>query len=213
MKKFSILEKIKNNAIVAVVRGKSDNDAYEISKKIIEGGIKTIELTFSTPFIENTIEKLSKEYINDDSVIIGAGTVMDFITARIAIMKGAKFIVSPHLDEEISKVCNRYCIPYMPGCGSVTEVNKALESGCDVVKLFPGSILGANFIKDIKGPMPYVNIMPSGGVTIENMKEWIDKGAFAIGIGGALTSKINILGYESVKEETIKFVEKYNSIR
>lgn len=213
MKKYFILEKIRKNSLVAVVRGKSDEDAYEISKKIIEGGIKTIELTFSTPFIENTIERLSKEYGGDSEIIIGAGTVMDFVTARIAIMKGAKFIVSPHLDTEIAKICNKYLIPYLPGCGSVTEINNALESGCDVIKLFPATVLGPNFIKDVKGPMPYVNIMPSDGVTIENMKEWIDKGAFAIGIGGALTAKINELGYESVKEETIKFVEKYKSIR
>lgn len=210
--KYEIISNIKKNYLVAVIRGNSDYDAYEISKNVIEGGIKTIELTFSTPFIENTIEKLSKEFQNDKNIIIGAGTVLDDITARLAIMKGAKFIVSPHFDKNISLVCNRYMIPYLPGCGSVTEVVNAIESGCEIVKLFPGSLLGPNFIKDIKGPLPYANAMPSGGVSIDNMDKWISAGSFAIGIGSALTKEVKTKGYESVKEITSNFVKKYNEI-
>lgn len=212
MKKFHVLKKLKENMLVAVVRGKDDEDAYNISKKIIQGGIKTIELTFSTPYVIKTIEKLSKEYIDDKEVLIGAGTVMDDITARLAIMMGAQFIVSPHLDINISKVCNRYQIPYLPGCGSVTEVNEAIENGSDVVKLFPGGILGADFIKDIKGPMNYANIMPSGGVSLDNMKDWLNKGAYAIGIGSALTKDIKEKGLDSVTENTKKFVEKLKEL-
>lgn len=210
MKKYDVLKQIRENMLVAVIRGTNDIDAYEITKKVYEGGIKTIELTFSTPFIENTIERLTKE---DSDMLIGAGTVMDDITARIAIMKGAKFIVSPHLDEKIAKVCNRYAVPYLPGCGSVTEVNKAIEQGCDVVKLFPGGVLGAGFIKDITGPIPHANIMPSGGVSIDNMDKWLENGAYAIGIGSALTKRVKTDGYESVKEEAEKFVRRYNEIR
>lgn len=212
MKKFKILNKLKENALVAVVRGKTEEDAYLISKKILEGGINTLEITFSTPFADNVIEKLTKEFLENKNILIGAGTVMDDITARIAILKGAKFIVSPHFDKNISFLCNRYHIPYLPGCGSVTEVNEAITYGSDVVKLFPGGILGKGFIKDIKGPIPHVNIMPSGGVNIDNMHEWLNVGAFAIGIGSALTSKIKDFGYESVKEETEKFVNKYKSL-
>ncbi|KDE71086.1 2-dehydro-3-deoxyphosphogluconate aldolase [Fusobacterium necrophorum DAB] len=211
--KYHILNQIQKNYLVAVVRSVCENDAYNISKKIIEGGINTIELTFSTPFVENAIEKLSKDYQDSDNILIGAGTVMDDITARIAIMKGAKFIVSPHFDANISKICNRYMIPYLPGCGSITEVVSAIESGCDVVKLFPGNLLGPGFIKDIKGPLPYVQAMPSGGVNIENMDKWIEAGAYAIGIGSALTKELKSKGYDSVREITQKFVTRYLEIK
>ncbi|CAM3126464.1 bifunctional 2-keto-4-hydroxyglutarate aldolase/2-keto-3-deoxy-6-phosphogluconate aldolase [Streptobacillus felis] len=203
----NILNKIEKEKLVAVIRGKDDLDAYEISKKVIEGGIKIIELTFSTPYVENTIERLSKE--NIEGVLVGAGTVLDDITARIAIMKGAKFIVSPHLDVEISKVCNRYKVPYLPGCATITEIVKALESGVELVKLFPGDLLGPNFIKNVKGPIPYAKMMPSGGVSIDNMDKWLESGAFALGIGSALTKNVKELGYESVKIETEKFYKKY----
>lgn len=165
--KENTLRKIKENILVAVVRGKNDDDAYEISKKIIQGGIRTIEVTFSTPYADNAIEKLSKEYCGSSDVVIGAGTVLDEITARIAILRGAKFIVSPHLNTDIAKVCNRYAIPYLPGCGSVTEVLTAIEHGADVVKLFPGGLLGPSYIKDVHGPLPYAKMMPSGGVSID----------------------------------------------
>lgn len=211
--KQTIINKLHNNYLVAVVRGQDDNDAYEIAKNVIEGGILSIELTFSTPFIENTIEKLSKEYKDNANVVIGAGTVLDDITARIAIMKGAKFIVSPHFNTDIAKVCNRYMIPYLPGCVSVTEVVTAIENACEVVKLFPGSLLGPQFIKDIKGPLPYAKMMPSGGVSIDNMDKWITAGAHALSIGSALTKEVKTKGYESVKEITKSFVAKYEEIK
>ncbi|WP_067142955.1 bifunctional 2-keto-4-hydroxyglutarate aldolase/2-keto-3-deoxy-6-phosphogluconate aldolase, partial [Oceanivirga salmonicida] len=187
-------------------------EAYIISEKIIEGGIKIIELTFTTPNADETIKLLSKKYENNE-VIIGAGTVIDNITARIAILNGAKFIVSPNLDVEIALLCNRYSIPYIPGCGSVTEILNAMSYGCDLLKLFPSSVLGAGFIKDIKGPIPNANIMPSGGVSIDNIDEWLEKGAYAIGIGGALVKNVKEKGYDSIIIEANKFVEKYQKIK
>lgn len=202
-----VIEKLKKDKLIAVIRGKNDIDAYNISKEVILGGIKIIELTFSTPFVQNSIEKLSKEYEGSD-VLIGAGTVLDEVTAKLAIGAGAKFIVSPHLDEKISVLCNRYDIPYLPGCMTITEIVKAISSGASVVKLFPGDLLGPKFIKNVKGPLPYVNMMPSGGVSIDNMKEWLDNGAIALGIGSALTSK----GHENIREITEKFVKKLEEI-
>lgn len=211
--KFKVLNKMNNDKLVAVIRGNDYKDAYEISKKVIEGGIKIIEVTFSTPEADKTIDLLNKEFLENENILIGAGTVLDDITARIAILRGAKFIVSPHFDEKISTLCNRYCVPYLPGCISVTEIVKALESGVDVIKLFPGSLGGVSHMKNMFGPLPYVNIMPSGGVSIENMHEWIKSGAFAVGIGSALTKDISKLGYDSVRIETEKFVNKLNEIR
>ena len=110
----------------------------------------------------------------NSQMIIGAGTVLDEKTARIAIMKGARYIVSPHFEGEMSLMCNRYCVPYLPGCGSVTEIMEALTYGLDVIKIFPGSLIGKAFIKDVKGPIPHVQLMPSGGVSIDNFDEWIE---------------------------------------
>lgn len=211
--KFEVLNQIKKNVLVAVIRGQDDEDAVKISKEVIKGGIKTIELTFSTPFVQNAITSLRKEYMDDKDILIGAGTVLDDMTAVLAIHSGAQFIVSPHFDEKISKVCNRYQIPYLPGCMSVTEVVKALENGADVVKLFPGGTLKPGFIKDIKGPLKNVKAMPSGGVSIDNMHEWLASGAYAIGIGSALTKYVKEKGYSSVKRETAKFVKKLKEIK
>ena len=207
--KQKILSKIKENGLVAVVRGTDDINAVEISEKIIEGGIKTIELTFSTRYADNAINKLSRKYHDDENILIGAGTVLDDITARIAILNGAQFVVSPHFDKKISKVCNRYSIPYLAGCGSVTEVISAIENGSDIVKIFPGGVLGSSFIKDVHGPIPYANMMPSGGVNIDNMDKWINAGAYAIGIGSALTKG----GIDKIVDTTKAFVEKYNGIK
>lgn len=207
MKKLEILKKIKENGPVAVLRSENDESIYKETKEVIKGGIKSIELTFTTPYVENAIEKLSKEYAYDKDVLIGAGTVLDEITARLAIIKGAKFIVSPSFDEKISKICNLYSIPYLPGCGSVTEIKMALESGCDVIKLFPGSNFGPSFIKDVKGPLPHVQIMPSGGVNLENMEEWIKYGALTVSIGSDLTKD-----KEKIRETTEKYVKKFNRI-
>lgn len=213
MKKFKIFETIKNNGLVAVVRGNSADDAYEISKACIKGGIKAIEVTFSTPNAQDVIKKLDLEYKDCEDVLIGAGTVLDDITARVSIMQGAKFIVSPHFDEKIATVCNRYCTPYLAGCASVREVMSALDSGCDLIKLFPGGMLGTGFIKDIKGPIPYVNVMPSGGVNIDNMKDWFEAGSYAVSIGSALTKDVKTKGYSSVVDEAKKFSDKLKEIR
>ncbi|EME7170193.1 bifunctional 2-keto-4-hydroxyglutarate aldolase/2-keto-3-deoxy-6-phosphogluconate aldolase, partial [Enterococcus faecium] len=203
------LEQLKKNYLFAVVRGKSAQDAYEISKAAYEGGIKNIEVTFTTPNANQTITKLAEKFEGTD-MVIGAGTVMDSITARIAILAGAKFIVSPNFSAEISILCNRYTIPYLPGCGSVTEIADAMSTGVEVVKIFPGGVLGADFIKDVHGPIPQVDLMPSGGVSLDNMKDWVKNGAWAVGIGSALTKNIDKNGYESVMSNAKLFVDKFN---
>lgn len=210
-KKHDILRNLKENFLFAVIRGKSAEEATEISKAVYEGGIKNIEVTFTTPQADESIKLLSKEYAASD-MVVGAGTVMDAITARIAIIAGAEFIVSPNFVPEISKVCNTYSIPYLPGCGSVTEIGHAIETGVEVVKVFPGGILGPSFIKDVHGPIPHVEMMPSGGVSLDNMHEWVNNGAWAVGIGSALTKELADKGYDSVTEKAEQFVSKYKEI-
>ncbi|WP_062532052.1 bifunctional 2-keto-4-hydroxyglutarate aldolase/2-keto-3-deoxy-6-phosphogluconate aldolase [Jeotgalibaca dankookensis] len=210
--KRDIIEQLEKNYLFAVIRGKSFQDAFEIAKASYEGGIKNIEVTFTTPNADKTIEKLS-EYFGDTDMVIGAGTVIDDITARIAILAGANFIVSPNFSPSVSEICNRYTIPYLPGCGTVTEIANAMATGVEIAKIFPGGILGAGFIKDVHGPIPNIELMPSGGVNLENMDTWVNNGAWAVGIGSALTKDITSDDYTSVTTIAQKFSDKLKEIR
>lgn len=211
LQKHTILSEIHNGYLVAVVRGKNKEDAIEISKQAFAGGIRSLEITFSTPGAEEVIAELVQW--GNPEMIVGAGTVLDGETARIAIMKGARYIVSPHFESGIAEVCNRYAIPYLPGCTSVTDIVHALESGVDVVKLFPGSLMGPGFMKDVKGPIPHVELMPSGGVSIDNLDQWVRNGAFAVGIGSALTKGVTNGDYSSVQQIARQFVERLGSLK
>ncbi|MBP3041488.1 bifunctional 2-keto-4-hydroxyglutarate aldolase/2-keto-3-deoxy-6-phosphogluconate aldolase [Bacillaceae bacterium Marseille-Q3522] len=211
IQKFQTLSEIHDSYIVAVIRGKNKDDAVEIAKYAFKGGIRSIEVTFTTPEAEKAIAELSQ--IGEPGMIVGAGTVLDPETTRFAIMNGARFVVSPHFDKGISLTCNRYAVPYLPGCGSVSEIMESLTYGADVVKLFPGSLMGPSFIKDVKGPIPQVEMMPSGGVSIENVAEWVKNGAFAVGIGSALTKEVANGDYSSVERAARKFIDKIASIK
>ncbi|OHE45176.1 MAG: bifunctional 2-keto-4-hydroxyglutarate aldolase/2-keto-3-deoxy-6-phosphogluconate aldolase, partial [Tenericutes bacterium GWF2_38_8] len=151
------------------------------------------------------IEALAKTFTKDE-LIVGAGTVLDSETARIAILAGAQYIVSPGFDLETAKLCNRYQIPYMPGCLTITEMIKAMEAGSDIIKLFPGSAFGPSYVKAVKGPLPQANIMPTGGVSLDNVSEWIKNGVVAVGVGGELTSPAKKGDYEGVTELAKAFV-------
>ncbi len=185
MTKERVIERIKDKGIVAVVRAENSEKAFDIVEKCIDGGIDAIELTFSVPFAHHVIEDLAKKY--GDKIVLGAGTVLDSETARIALLSGAQYIVSPHFNPEVTKLCNRYRTASMAGVLTITEAVTAMEAGVDVLKLFPGDLSGPRFIKDIKGPLPWVQIMPTGGVDADNVGEWIKAGAVAVGAGSCLT--------------------------
>lgn len=185
MKKYEVLQRIENVGIVAVVRAENSERAKQIALACMEGGIDSVEITFTVPGAQNVIESLTKEF--GDSLLVGAGTVLDSITARIAILAGAKYIVSPSFDLDTAKLCNRYQVPYMPGCMTLTEMVQAMEAGVDIIKVFPGSAFGPDFIKAIKGPLPHASLMPTGGVSLDNVDKWIKNGCVAVGVGGNLT--------------------------
>ena len=201
MTKERVIERIKDKGIVAVVRAKNSDEANRIINDCIEGGIDAIELTFSVPFAHRVIEDLAVRY--GDDIVLGAGTVLDSETARTAILSGAQFIVSPDFDPDITKLCNRYRIASMAGVLTITEAVRAMEAGVDILKLFPGDLFGPAFIKDIKGPMPWVQIMPTGGVNVENVDKWIKAGAVAVGAGSCLV-KGNIVENAKGFVENIK---------
>ncbi|MDI9393186.1 MAG: bifunctional 2-keto-4-hydroxyglutarate aldolase/2-keto-3-deoxy-6-phosphogluconate aldolase [Synergistota bacterium] len=184
--KFEILGRIHSKGIVAVIRAESADSGRKIADAVFEGGIPAIELTMTVPGALSIIETMA-EYYKGRDIILGAGTVMDPETARLCILGGAQYVVSPILNPEVVKMCNRYGIPAMPGIGTVTELVKAMELGVDVVKCFPGEVLGPAFIKAVHGPVPEAKIMPTGGVSLSNIQKWLEAGAFALGMGSALT--------------------------
>jgi 2-dehydro-3-deoxyphosphogluconate aldolase/(4S)-4-hydroxy-2-oxoglutarate aldolase len=186
MNKEQVITRIKECGLVAVVRAESAEKAEEIAEACIAGGVSAIELTFTVPSADKIIESLADKYKKGE-IIVGAGTVLDPETARIAILRGAQYIVSPSLNLDTIRLCNRYRIPVMPGIMTPTEAVAALEAGADILKVFPGGLFGPSVIKDFKGPLPQADFMPTGGVTLENAGEWIKAGAVAIGAGSALT--------------------------
>ncbi|MEE0138530.1 bifunctional 2-keto-4-hydroxyglutarate aldolase/2-keto-3-deoxy-6-phosphogluconate aldolase, partial [Fusobacterium ulcerans] len=202
------LKKITDIGIVAVVRSETIEEGIRISKACVEGGIPAIEVTYTVPGATEVIKAL-KEQFTSDELVIGAGTVLDAATARIAILAGSEFIVSPAFDEETAKLCNLYQVPYMPGCMTITEITKAMQYGADIVKLFPGSAFGPSFVKAVKAPLPQANIMPTGGVSLENIDEWFKNGVVAVGAGGKLASGSS----EDIIATAKAFVEKIKEIR
>ena len=209
MKRIDILNQISNIGVVAVVRGNSAEQAIKIADACIEGGVSAIELTYTVPGARAIIEKLTEKYGDRKDVVIGAGSVLDPETCKGAIEAGAKFIVAPSFNEEVAKLANRYQIPYVPGTQTIKEIVTAMEYGSEVIKVFPGDILGPNFIKDVHGPLPYANLMPSGGVALDNIKDWVKAGVVAVSAGSSLTKGAKTGDYAAVTETAKAFIAEY----
>ena len=197
MDKLQVIETVKKIGVVAVIRGNTPEEAVQISEACIAGGVTAIEVAFTTPRAHEAILTLSEKYKDNAAVVIGAGTVLDAETARMAILNGAAFVVSPAFDEATIKLCNRYRVACMPGTTTIQGVIQALELGADIVKVFPGEVVGSKFIKAL--------MMPTGGVSIDNVGEWFKAGAVAVGAGGALTGGGKTLA--EITETAKKFVE------
>ncbi|OQR00503.1 bifunctional 2-keto-4-hydroxyglutarate aldolase/2-keto-3-deoxy-6-phosphogluconate aldolase [Ligilactobacillus salivarius] len=208
--KLNTIEKISKHGLVAVVRGNTEEMAYKTAESCIKGGIKVIELTFTVP---NAIDVIKKLIANYKDVVIGAGTVLDLTTANLAIISGAKFIVSPSFSKEVAKTCNVASVPYIPGCMTPTEVQKAMSYGSDIIKVFPGDIVGPSFVSDLRGPFPQVNVMPSGGVNLTSMADWIKKGSFAVSVGGSITKPAKDNDYDKVTKNAKEYVKKVIEVK
>ncbi|MBT2758885.1 bifunctional 4-hydroxy-2-oxoglutarate aldolase/2-dehydro-3-deoxy-phosphogluconate aldolase [Mesobacillus foraminis] len=213
MNKLQVLTKIADCGVVAVVRADSKEEAIHISEACVKGGILGIEVTFTISDAEDVIKELAAHYAGNPEVVLGAGTVLDAATARIAILAGAQFIVSPSFDEQTARLCNLYQIPYMPGCMTITEMKNALEHGVDIIKLFPGNAFGPDFVKSVKAPLPQVNIMPTGGVSLENVDQWIKNGCVAVGVGGNLVAPAKTGDYEKITEYASQYIKKVKEAR
>ncbi|NLB35936.1 MAG: bifunctional 2-keto-4-hydroxyglutarate aldolase/2-keto-3-deoxy-6-phosphogluconate aldolase [Clostridiales bacterium] len=212
MDKELILTKIQDAGIVAVVRAETTEQAERITNACIEGGVAAIELTFTVPQADKVIESLAKIY-TPEQIILGAGTVMDAATARIAMLSGAQYIVSPYLDLETVKMCNGYRVAVMPGVMTVREAVMAMQAGADILKIFPGDVFGPKIIKAIKGPIPYARMMPTGGVDVDNVGQWIKAGAVAVGAGSSLTAGAKTGDYKKITQTAKQFIANIKAAR
>ena len=212
MDKEKVITRILDAGIVAVVRADSTETAKRITEACIEGGVAAIELTFTVPGAQKVIEELAATYSPED-INLGAGTVMDSATARIAMLSGAEYIVSPYLDLDTVKMCNRYRVPIMPGVMSVRECVTAMEAGAGILKVFSGDLFGPKIIKAIPGPIPYAQMITTGGVDVDNLAKWLKAGDVAAGAGSSSTAGDTEGNYRKFTETGKLFVERIKLAR
>ena len=213
MYKWDKLKFIEQNGVVAVVRKIDPTVVMEVTEAIIEGGIKVLEVTVDSEDSYNTIRRLKEKY--KTSILVGAGTVLDKETAKQAIEAKADFIFSPILDIDTIQLTNRYGRISIPGVYTPTEIVQAYAAGADILKVFPATKLGPGYFKDMMGPLPHIPLMPTGGVSLENMTEFFNNGAVAVGIGSALFDKklIDNRDFNQITENARQYVEKFNEVK
>ena len=180
----AVVAEVERAGIVAIIRTKDADRVRAVFDAIAEGGVQVIEVTMSVPGAVELIGQLAARL--PAGCVLGAGTVLDGETARRVIAAGARFVVSPVLRRDVITACHAQDVAVMPGCFSPTEILDAWNAGSDIVKVFPATALGPGFIKDVRGPLPQVKLMPTGGVTLDNAGDWIRAGAVAVGVGTAL---------------------------
>ena len=180
------LRRICDSKVISVIRADSSDECFKIVDAVFNAGIKAIEITMTVPNAVEIIEDVSKKFESTDT-IIGVGTVSDAATAVNCITAGAEFIVSPIFDKQSGEVCNAKDVLYIPGAFTPNEIFRCMKAGFHFVKIFPASWIGANRLKELKGPFPSLEFLPTGGVNIENIKEWFSAGAIAVAVGSALT--------------------------
>jgi len=210
--KLSILKRITDVGLVAVVRAETAEVATRIADACLAGGCPAIEVTFTVPGAHRVIEALAERY-KPSELILGAGTVLDPETARIAILSGATYVVSPSLNPDTVRLCNRYQVPIMPGAMTIRDVIEAMEAGADIIKLFPGEAFGPGMLRSIKGPLPQAPLMPTGGVDVGNVAEWIKAGAVAVGAGSSLTGGAKNGDYAAITRTAREFVANIQAAR
>lgn len=211
--RHTIVQNLIQAGAIAVVRMADAQKLMRVAEAIRAGGVTAIEITMTTPQALRVIEALATEM--GDVVQVGVGSVLDAETARQAIDAGATYVVSPIFKESIIRTAHRYNVPAMPGAFTPTEVQTATEAGADIIKIFPANIVGMAFIKAIKAPMPHLQVMPTGGVTLTNAGDWIHAGACAVGVGSALLDKQAIAegNYAKLTANAHQLLESLNSAR
>jgi 2-dehydro-3-deoxyphosphogluconate aldolase/(4S)-4-hydroxy-2-oxoglutarate aldolase len=207
---MSIVEQIEKNQLLVVIRTDLPEEAYEAARACIKGGVKLIEITFSVPDADDVIKNLSVI----ENIILGAGTVLNMSEARNALTSGAKFIVSPHIDESIIKYTKSRGAVSIPGAATPTEILQAHEAGGDIIKLFPFVELGGlKFLRTIRGPLPFIKYMPSGGVNTDNFAEYLAAGVSGMIVGSAIIKRelVKAGNWDAIEELSRSFVRQLPS--
>lgn len=190
--KIAVLQKMGATRVVPVFYHKDAEVAKQVVKACYEGGVRAFEFTNRGDFAHEVFASVMK-FVRQEcpELALGVGSVVDAPTAVLYMQMGADFVVGPLFNPEVAKVCNRRSVPYTPGCGTVSEVGQAQEMGCDLIKVFPGDVLGPKFVKGLMAPMPWTKLMVTGGVepTAENLSEWKKAGVYCVGMGSKLFPK------------------------
>lgn len=186
MYKADIINRIENTGIMAIVRVDTIERGLEIAEGCLEGGVDVMEISYTNNNAGEVIKALKDKFGN--RLLVGAGTVLDSETARLAILNGAEFIIAPTFSKDVARLTNRYQIPYGPGCSTYTEAITALEYGASFIKAFPiSNFYGSKLVEIFTTPVPNLPILASGGITLDNLAEWIKRGVMSVGVGGLLT--------------------------
>ncbi len=202
-----MLEKIQMSGLVAVIRANNHEEALSYIESVLNGGIYAIELTYTIPNVCELITKVVQQY---PKALVGVGSVLTKKMAEDAIFAGATYVVSPGYAHEVQCICDEKGIVYVPGCMTITEIMHALAAGNKMVKLFPGEVFGPKYVKAVKAPIPHVAIMPTGGVSIDNMEEWFQAGVSCVGIGSSLFASQDPVIIEHLARD---FRTKYDAIK
>jgi 2-dehydro-3-deoxyphosphogluconate aldolase / (4S)-4-hydroxy-2-oxoglutarate aldolase len=202
-----IVSAIEARGVVAVIRIADATMLQSVATALVDGGVTAIEVTMTVPRAVELIAELGGTL--PAGAVVGAGTVLDAATARDVIAAGARFVVSPIFKAELIDACHGEDVPMMPGCFTPTEIYTAWSAGADVVKVFPSTALGPTFFKDVRGPLPQIRLMPTGGVTAANAGDWIRAGAVAIGVGTALVDQATVAAerFDVLRDRARQFVE------
>ncbi len=208
------VEKLVDSGVVAVMRGVDPDTVVDTADALREGGVTAVEITADTPGAMEMIREVSDELGGGDT-IVGAGTVLDPETARSALLAGAEFVVAPNLNLEVIEVCNRYGAPVAPGVMTPTEAVRAFEAGADVAKVFPAATLGPGHLAAMKGPLEQIPMMPTGGVNLDNVDEFVEAGASVVGAGSALVDDEAVAAgdFDAVTERAREFSDRVESAR
>lgn len=205
--RFETVSAIEASGVVAVIRLQDPSKLRAVIDALASGGVRALEVTMTVPGALRLIEQVASAL--PDEFVLGAGTVLDPETARLAILAGARYVVAPVFNPAVLALCHRYDAAAIPGCFTPTEILAAWEAGADIVKVFPSTAVGPGYFTDIHGPLPQVRLMPTGGVTLENTGAWIKAGAVAVGVGTALLERkaIEAGDYSAVAARATRFVE------
>ncbi|MDD3243007.1 MAG: bifunctional 2-keto-4-hydroxyglutarate aldolase/2-keto-3-deoxy-6-phosphogluconate aldolase [Eubacteriales bacterium] len=212
MDKELVLQGIQKNGLVAVVRAQNADQARRTIDACLEGGVTSVELTFTVPRAHHLMEQLADSYAPQE-MLLGAGTVLDPETARIAMLSGAQYIVSPSFNADTMRLCNRYRVACLPGVVTPREAIEAMEAGADILKVFPANLFGPSILSSLLGPLPQAKLMPTGGVEAENAHLWIKAGAVALGAGSSLTRGAKEGDYAAVTRKAKEFMAAIRAAR